>query len=62
MQQDNKEQDITETVSKVTEDPLQQMIELLAQMQQLESILKATKQEIQELESSTREPSSRGSP
>lgn len=43
----------TEPSSFTGEDPLQQMIELLAQMQQLESILKATKQEIKELETST---------
>jgi hypothetical protein len=44
---------VPEATSRVTEDPLQQMIELLAQMQQLEGILRATKQEIKDLETSS---------
>lgn len=51
MQQANEEKPVTELPTLTTSDPLQQMIELLAQMQQLESILRATKQEIKELES-----------
>jgi hypothetical protein len=44
-----------EAVSPCKQDPLQQMIELLAQMQQLESILRATKEEIRDLEYSGQE-------
>jgi hypothetical protein len=45
----------TEVVSHSTHDPLQQMIELLAQMQQLENILRTTKEEIRDLEISGQE-------
>eukprot|EP00359_Climacostomum_virens_P007866 CAMPEP_0204910072 /NCGR_PEP_ID=MMETSP1397-20131031/8658_1 /ASSEMBLY_ACC=CAM_ASM_000891 /TAXON_ID=49980 /ORGANISM="Climacostomum Climacostomum virens, Strain Stock W-24" /LENGTH=221 /DNA_ID=CAMNT_0052080097 /DNA_START=20 /DNA_END=685 /DNA_ORIENTATION=- len=55
--QQGSEKLVPESTNHSVEDPLQQMIELLAQMQQLENILKATKQEIKELETSAQAPS-----